>query len=84
MKFSEALARIQAIAEKIDRGEIEIDELAASVKEAYELHALCKKKIEEAELQIEKIIQAEESSSPQGKSATTDHDEADSDEGLPF
>ncbi len=84
MKFSEALARIQAIAEKIDRGEIEIDELAASVKEAYELHALCKKKIEEAELQIEKIIQAEESSPSQGKADTAENDEPEETSGLPF
>ncbi|MCS7216111.1 MAG: exodeoxyribonuclease VII small subunit [Candidatus Bipolaricaulota bacterium] len=55
--YTEAVARLDAILERIERGEVDIDELSQLVAEAAELVALLRRKITAAEMQIRTITE---------------------------
>jgi exodeoxyribonuclease VII small subunit len=54
--YAEAIARIDAILEQIETGELDVDELAARVKEASELLKLCKAKLFNTSREIEQVL----------------------------
>jgi exodeoxyribonuclease VII small subunit len=55
MKYEEALAQLEAIARKMESGELNIDEIAAQLKTAQLLIKLCRDKLTQAEEDIQKI-----------------------------
>ncbi|MCS7240356.1 MAG: exodeoxyribonuclease VII small subunit [Candidatus Bipolaricaulota bacterium] len=67
--YSEAAARLDGILEKIERGDVDIDELSQLVAEAADLVTLLRKKITAAEMQIKTITERleREEIPPEGK-----------------
>ncbi len=57
LRYAEAVARLDAILERIERGEVDIDELSQLVAEAANLISLLRKKITAAEMQIRTITE---------------------------
>ena len=55
-KYSKSIKRLEEILEKIENEEIDVDELAAHVKEAVGLIKVCKEKINKAELEVKKVV----------------------------
>lgn len=55
--YAQAVARLDEILEKIERGEVDIDELSQLVAEAAGLVTLLRKKIIAAEMQIKTITE---------------------------
>ncbi len=56
ISYSEAIAEIEAIVEKIENNELDVDELAHNVKKVAELIKLCKAKLRSTEEEVEKIL----------------------------
>ena len=54
--YKESVERLEEILEKMQNGEMDIDELAANVKEASELLANCKSKLTVTNETVEKLI----------------------------
>lgn len=54
--YTEAFEELQQIVMEMEEGETGIDELAAKVKRAAELIRLCKKKLQETEVDVQKIL----------------------------
>jgi exodeoxyribonuclease VII small subunit len=54
--YSEAIATIDEILEQIETGELDVDELAAKVKQASELLKLCKSKLFNTSKDVEKVL----------------------------
>jgi len=54
--YSEAIAAIDEILEQIEAGELDVDELAAKVKQATVLLKLCKNKLFSTSKEIEKVL----------------------------
>jgi len=48
---------LDEILERIERGEVDIDELSALVEEAANLVSLCRKKLTQAEMQVKRITE---------------------------
>lgn len=57
LSYAQAVARLDEILEKIERGEVDIDELSHLVAEAAGLVALLRRKITAAEMQIKTITE---------------------------
>lgn len=57
MSYTQAVARLDEILERIERGEVDIDELSQLVAEAADLVTLLRKKITAAEIQIRTITE---------------------------
>jgi exodeoxyribonuclease VII small subunit len=53
------MSEVEAILGKMERGEMDIDELSAGVKRASELLRFCQKKLKTTEEEIEKIFREE-------------------------
>lgn len=56
MSYSEAIATIDEILEQIESGELDVDEMAAKVKQATELLKLCKGKLFNTTKEIDKVL----------------------------
>jgi len=54
--YSEAMTRLEAIVERVERGDVDVDELAASVKEAAGLVRLCRDRLRGAKTQVEEAL----------------------------
>ena len=54
--YEEAIQRIEEITKKIESGEMDIDSLATSLKEAKELVQYCKEKLTKVEADVKKIL----------------------------
>jgi exodeoxyribonuclease VII small subunit len=54
--YTEAIATIEEILHQIETGELDVDEMAAKVKQASELIKLCKAKLFETSKEIEKVL----------------------------
>lgn len=61
LKYDEALQELQSIVRLLERKEINIDELANQVKKAKLLVDFCRKKLDNTEEEINKIIRPEAS-----------------------
>ncbi len=59
-KYDEALEKLQDIVGMLERKEIKIDDLAVKVKDAKQLVDFCRKKLDETESEINKIINPED------------------------
>ncbi len=57
IKFEEALKKLEKIAEELENGNLGLDETIKKFEEGVQLFKLCKKKLEEAELKIEKLME---------------------------
>ncbi len=60
LNYTEAVERIQEILSKIEREELDVDQLAENVKEVSLLINLCKEKLYKTEEEVEKILKAME------------------------
>ena len=54
--YSEAIAEIDEILQQIETGELDVDQLAAKVKQASELLILCKSKLFSTSREIEQVL----------------------------
>ncbi|MFO8034681.1 MAG: exodeoxyribonuclease VII small subunit [Candidatus Bipolaricaulota bacterium] len=57
VSYTEAVERLDAILERIEGGEADIDELSGLVEEAAQLLELCREKIAHAEMQVKSVTQ---------------------------
>ena len=57
LSYVQAVKRLDEILERIERGEVDIDELSALVEEAANLVSLCRKKLTQAEMQVKRITE---------------------------
>ncbi len=55
--FRAAMDELEAILERIESEEIDVDELAAELRRATELLELCRGKIRKAEVEVTQIVQ---------------------------
>jgi exodeoxyribonuclease VII small subunit len=55
--YGEAAARLEEILQKIEEGQVDIDELSGLVQEAAALVTLCRSKIQAAETQVKTITE---------------------------
>jgi exodeoxyribonuclease VII small subunit len=56
LSYNEAIAEVEAILEKIENEELDVDELAEKVKRVSVLLKLCKDKLLSTNEQVEKIL----------------------------
>ncbi len=54
--YTEAIAVIEDILQKIETGELDVDDLAEKVKQASELLKFCREKLFKTEKELEKIL----------------------------
>ena len=59
MKYEEALAKLEAIVEKMERGDMNIDTLASELKKAQRLIKVCKDKLTHTDEEIKKLLETE-------------------------
>lgn len=59
LSFSNAMKEVEAILGRMERGEMDIDELSASVRKASELLRFCQKKLKSTEEEIDRIFREE-------------------------
>ena len=57
IKYEEAVHKLEAIVDKMERGELDIDSMAAQLKEAQELVKLCKQKLKLTDEEIQKLLE---------------------------
>ena len=56
IKYGKAMKKLEEIIEKIEKEEIDVDELSDKVKEAISLIKVCKGKIEKAEMEVSQVV----------------------------
>ena len=59
IKYEEAVRQLEAIVDKMERGELDIDSMAAQLKQAQELVKLCKQKLKRTDADIQKLLEKE-------------------------
>ena len=57
IKFKEAIKELEDILQKIESGELDVDELSGKVKRASELIKVCQDKLRDTENEVDKIIE---------------------------
>ena len=86
-KFGQALDEVEGILAKLEAEEIDVDDLAAEVKRAVQLIALCRRKLTATETEVREYVdalqaEAAEAAGPGGERAAVDPAAAEGD--LPF
>ena len=56
ISYSDAIAQIEEILRQIENGDLDVDQLAAKVKQVSELLKICKSRLFETEQEIDKIL----------------------------
>jgi exodeoxyribonuclease VII small subunit len=56
ISYNQAFGQLSEILDKIENGELDVDDLSANVKKAAELIKICKTKLYETESEVEKIL----------------------------
>ena len=56
INYEEAVRQLEAIVDKMERGELDIDSMAAQLKQAQELVKLCKQKLKRTDDEIQKLL----------------------------
>lgn len=56
LKYGEAREKLEKILREIDSNEVDVDDLADQVKEAAQLIQVCRKKLQNTRLEVEKIV----------------------------
>lgn len=64
IKYGKAIEELEGILERMQGGEVDIDDLTKEVKRAVELIKLCKNKIEKTELEIKEVVKDFEQGKP--------------------
>lgn len=59
LSYAEAIAEVEKIVAKFAGGEMDVDTMAADVKRATELIALCKQRLAKAEKEVAEILKNE-------------------------
>ena len=57
IKYEAAVHKLETIVDKMERGELDIDSMAAQLKEAQELVKLCKQKLKRTDNEIQKLLE---------------------------
>lgn len=57
MKYEEALSRLEAIVDKMERGDMDIDTMASELKKAQELIKVCKDKLTHTDEEIKNLLE---------------------------
>lgn len=60
MTYEEAMKRLEQLVSQIENGQMDVDSLATSLKEAKELVDFCKSKLLKAEKDVKKILDDKE------------------------
>lgn len=60
LTYSDAMKRLEEIVRTIESGEMDIDSLAENLKEAKQLVAFCKGKLQHVEDEVNKIMEGKE------------------------
>lgn len=79
IKFEEALSKLEGIVEKLESGELSLEESLAAFEEGIKLSRICAKRLDEAESKIEILIKGEN-----GQLRTEDFDLESPKEGILF
>ena len=64
LSFSESLEEIEAIVERIEAEDVDIDRLAEELQRAAGLLEVCRAKIRKAELEVKQIVETLEEGDP--------------------
>lgn len=59
MTYTQAIEEVEAILEKFNNEQMNVDELGAQVKRAAELIKLCKEKLRKAEKEVADVLEKE-------------------------
>lgn len=57
--YEQAMTKLEQIVAQIERGELDIDQLSAKLKEAKELIAFCKKRLYQVDEEVKKLLEAD-------------------------
>lgn len=57
MKYEEALSKLEAIVDKMERGDMDIDTMASELKKAQGLIKVCKDKLIHTDEEIKKLLE---------------------------
>ena len=57
MKYEEALSKLEAIVDKMERGDMDIDTMASELKKAQGLIKVCKDKLTPIDEEIKKLLE---------------------------
>lgn len=60
MKYEEAVRGLEAIVDKLENDELDIDSMAERLKEAQKLIKLCKDKLTKTDEEIKKLLNGDE------------------------
>jgi len=60
IKFEDALSRLESIVEKLEGGELSLEESLTAFEEGIRLSRICSKRLEEAERKIEVLTKGED------------------------
>lgn len=60
MKYEEAVCELEAIVDKLENDELDIDSMAERLKEAQKLIKLCKDKLTKTDEEIKKLLNGDE------------------------
>lgn len=57
IKYEEAVRQLEAIVNKMEDGELDIDSMVAQLKQAQELVKLCKQKLKRTDNEIQNLLE---------------------------
>ena len=60
LTYTEAMKQLEEISRNISSGELDVDQLAAKLKQAKELVEFCKQKLQSVEADVNQILSAEQ------------------------
>lgn len=72
MKFETKLARLEEIVGKMEKGDLTLEESLKTFEEGVKLSRECQKQLQEAELQVKKLVSLDERGSPVLEDMTSD------------
>lgn len=56
MKYEDAVQQLESIVDKMERGELDVDSMAAQLKQAQALVKLCKQMLKHTDDEIQKLL----------------------------
>ena len=56
MKYKEAIKKLEEIVEKMEKGELDIDQMAEQLKEAQKLVKMCQERLTKVDEDVKKIL----------------------------
>ena len=79
--YAEAAAELQEILEKIEGGEVDVDEVVALVRRGAELIRFCRERLDAARLEVGKVVADLDALEQEQAGGTGGDDEEDEDDG---